>query len=42
MQIQTHGNEKIFMEYSFHLIYMYHVKKRQSALYIISHSKPVK
>lgn len=36
MQAKKYDNKKTFMEYSFHLIYIYYVKKRHTALHITS------
>ena len=36
MQAKKYDNKETFMEYSFYLIYMYYVKKRHTALHIIS------
>ena len=36
MQTQKYGNEKTFMGPSFHLIYVYYLKERYSALQITS------
>ena len=36
MQAKKYDNKKTFMEYSFHLIYIYYVKKRHTAVHITS------